>query len=182
MRCLRLSPLCALLTLGLLAPGLAALAADPAPTPGAPAAAAPAKPVRPKLVAAKQVKGQPTLEEGKRVAVYLWSDDAGFHLRWVNAGQPTLFAGRLDLDKPLKEKTRLLGDVGSGWVELSGDRIVMFSTTLRQGVDGLDLVAPGGSKVQIDLKIDGQDATPEQVFLGAQGGHPEGMPLLITYR
>ncbi len=169
------------LVLTLLALGPPALAADP-PAAGAPESAKPAKPARPKLVGAKAVRGQPTIAEGKQVAVHLWADEAGFHLRWVNAGQPTLFAGRIDLDKPLKEKTRVAGEAGSGWVELSGDRIVMFSTTLRQGVDGLDLVAPGGAKAQVDLKIDGVDATPEQVFLGAQGAHPEGMPLLITYR
>jgi hypothetical protein len=141
-----------------------------------------AKPVKPRLVAAALVKGQPNIEPGKHAAVYVWTDPTGFHLRWVNDGQPRLFAGRLDFDKPLKEHTRVLGELGSGWVEQSGDRIVMFSTTLREGVDGLDLNAPGAARVQLELKIEGEDARPDQVFLGVQGAHPEGLPLIITTR
>jgi hypothetical protein len=58
----------------------------------------------------------------------------------------------------------------------------MFSKTSRGQVDGLDLTIPQGRIVQIEFHIDGKEPTPEQVFLGAKGAHPKGVPLKIRLR
>lgn len=130
-------------------------------------------------VLARTVKGKPALEVDKAVAYFLWVDEKGVHLRWTTDGKPYLFSGRIDTDRPLKELKRVR-ETGSGWAMAHGDRIVMFSTTSRGNEDGIDLAIPGARTLQIELKIDANPATPEQVFLGASAAHPGGLPLLVN--
>ena len=128
-----------------------------------------------------QVRGQPSMEEGKVLGYFIWVDKDGFHLRWCTDGTPYLFTGRIDADKPIKEIKDVREEPG-GWAKIYGNRIVMFSKTSRGQVDGLDLTIPQGRIVQIEFHIDGLEPTPEQVFLGEKGAHPKGVPLKIRLR
>jgi len=130
-------------------------------------------------VPAGSVRGEPTIEEGKATGIYVWYDRAGLHLRWTTDGNPVLFAGRLDLDKPLKELKRVRDDSG-GWARPHGKRVVMFSSTSRGEIDGMDLKIPGGRRVRMEFQIDGKDPVIEQVFFGAKGKHPKGFPLSVN--
>jgi len=132
-------------------------------------------------VNASKFKGKPSLEEGKANGLYTWVDADGIHVRWATSDAPTLFHGRVDTDRPIKETKRLL-DVGPGWVKQQGDRIVMFSSTTRGDLDGFDLNVPGCRRIQLELTIDGQEPKPEQVFIGKTGFHPPGFPLLLYAR
>jgi hypothetical protein len=133
------------------------------------------------FVGAGTVRGAPEIEPNKVVGFYLWADKDGLHLRWTTDGTAHLFSGRLDLDKPLKELVRVR-EVAGGWARMHGNRVVMFSSTSRGAVDGLDLVIPAGRKVRLEIQVDGKDPLPEQVLLGAKGNNPKGFPLTITYR
>ncbi|MBN2497839.1 MAG: hypothetical protein JXR96_24810 [Deltaproteobacteria bacterium] len=143
------------------------------------ASAAAQQPPRPKIVKAAQVRGKPEIAPGDRPAIFFWSDQDGVHIRW-SAPQPVLFSGRIDFDRPLAVHKRL-ADPGSGWVELATDRILLFSVTVRQGVDGLDMQVPAGKRVQMELAIDGAEPAVEQVLFGKDGAHPAGFPLLVYY-
>ena len=132
-------------------------------------------------VGAGQVRGQPTIEEGKVVGYFIWVDKEGFHLRWCTDGKPFLFTGRIDADKPIKEIKDVREEPG-GWAKIYGNRIVMFSKTSRGQIDGLDLSIPQGRIVQIEFHIDGIEPKPEQIFLGEKGAHPKGVPLKIRLR
>lgn len=157
-----------------------AFASEAQTPPAAPAAGAPAQTDAPKPkpvpVAGALLKGKPTYTPGEKVGIFLWQDADGLHVRLSNAGEPVLFEGRLDLDRPLKELVRL-DDKGPGWMKNNGDRIVMFSTTLREGEDGLDLKVPGLRKLIVDLKIDGAPAPLQQIFLGEKSASPSGVPM-----
>lgn len=130
-------------------------------------------------VGAGQVRGQPAIEEGKVSGIFIWSDRSGLHLRWTTDGKPLLFSGRLDLDKPLREMKRVSDEAG-GWAKAHGKRVIMFSSTSRKEIDGLDLVIPGGRRVRMELQIDGKEPAIEQVFFGAKGSHPKGFPLSVN--
>ena len=132
-------------------------------------------------VAASKVKGAPALEEGKQDGFYAWADKDGFHVRWNTGSAPTLFHGRIDTDRPIKV-TKRLRELGPGWIKQHGDRIVMFSATTRGELDGFDLEVPGARRIQLELTIDGQEPKVEQVFLGKDGFHPPGLPLLLYVR
>ncbi len=132
-------------------------------------------------VQAGKVKGKPAFEDGGQVGFFIWADGEGFHLRWTSDGKPTLFAGRIDLDRPLVGLTRVYKQ-GPGWVQTHGDRIIMFSSTTRGDTDGFDLALGRGRRLQMEMTIEGKEPAVEQVSFGAGGFHPPGFPLLIYYR
>lgn len=137
----------------------------------------------PKLysIGAGSVWGKPEIEEGKVTGIFVWFDSEGLHLRWTAGGKPVLFSGRLDLDKPMGELKRVRDDAG-GWARAHGNRVVLFSSTSRGELDGIDLKIPDGRRVRMELQLDGNDAVPEEVYFGAKGVHPKGFPLSVTYR
>jgi hypothetical protein len=133
-------------------------------------------------VGAGTLRGAPALEEGKAEGYYIWVDKEGVHLRWTADTEPRLYTGRIDTDRPIKEIKRVRENVG-GWARTHGNRIVLFSSTVRAKViDGIDLVIPGAQKVQILMDIDGKPPTVEQVFLGEKEAHPKGIPLRLLVR
>ena len=132
-------------------------------------------------VAAGSLRGEPTIEEGKVTGIFIWYDRQGLHLRWTTDGKPVLFSGRMDLDKPLGELKRVRDDAG-GWARAHGKRVVMFSSTSRSEIDGMDLKIPGGRRVRMEFQIDGKDPTIEQVFFGAKGKNPKGFPLSVNLK
>ncbi len=132
-------------------------------------------------VYARAVRGAPDVEPEKRDAFFIWTDGEGFHVRWTNAGEPTLFAGRIDTDRPLRDLERVY-EHGAGFVKAYGGRIVMFSSTSRGTTDGFDVQIPGGRKLQLELTIDGEEPDTEQVRFGAEGAQPDGFPMLVFLR
>lgn len=132
-------------------------------------------------ISASKIKGKPAFDDGKQIGLFAWQDKDGFHVRWTTDGEPTLFTGRIDTDKPLKNLNRLQ-KLGSGWVKQHGDRIIMFSATTRGDTDGFDLTIPGGRRVQMEITIEGKEPLVEQVTLGAKNDHPPGFPLLLKLR
>jgi hypothetical protein len=134
--------------------------------------------VKPSAVSAGDQGGQPPFEAGKTLGFYIWLEKKVLHIRWVTDGKPVLFSGRLDLDKPLGEVKRIREDAG-GWAQAHGNRIVMFSSTSRGEIDGVDVTLTGGAKAELELKIDGKDPDLEQLYFGAKGVHPKGIPLLL---
>jgi hypothetical protein len=132
-------------------------------------------------IPASTLLGKPTIEPDTSVSLYIWIDVDGLHVRWTTAGKPVLFSGRLSLDRPLKDLKRVL-DVGSGWVNNHGDRTVIFSATSRNGVDGFDLAVPHGQKANLDLRIDGNDPSLDQVFLGGAKTKPAEIPMVVLLR
>jgi hypothetical protein len=130
---------------------------------------------------ASKIAGKPAFEDGKQIGLFAWHDKEGFHVRWTTDGAPTLFTGRIDTDRPLKDLQRLQ-KLGSGWVKQHGDRIIMFSATTRGDTDGFDLTIPGGRHVQMEITIEGKKPQVEQVTFGAKNTHPRGFPLLLKLR
>lgn len=133
-------------------------------------------------VPARMLRGQPELAAGSFEGYHIWTDRDGLHLRWSASSQPLLFTGRLDTDKPVKEVKRLRKDAG-GWARSHGNRIVLFSSTVRPGeIDGIDVVIPRCRKSQLQIDIDGKPPETDQVFLGKDGQHPQAIPLVLYLR
>ncbi|RME20510.1 MAG: hypothetical protein D6806_16230 [Deltaproteobacteria bacterium] len=133
-------------------------------------------------VSAGKLKGKPEIDKANCQGYYIWTDSDGLHIRWCAREKPLLFTGRLDTDRPVAELKRLEPKFG-GWARTHGDRVVLYSSTVRPGdIDGIDLKIPRGRRVQFMLDVDGKAPEPKEVFLGAKAQNPRSLPLMLRIR
>jgi hypothetical protein len=133
----------------------------------------------PETLPAGAAKGEPKPEAmaaGKAVGVFVWADAKQVHVRWSSDGKPQLFSGALELDQPGGEIVRV-DKLAGGWVQLHGDRIVMFSATAREALDGFDVAWPAGSTATLDLQLDGKPLDPALVSFGEGLLKPKALPV-----
>ncbi len=143
--------------------------------PGLPAWAAKPVPVLPSAA----LKGEPKVAAGAVKGAFVWVDAAGVHVRWTSDGKPALFAGSLELDKPFGKITRV-NQVAGGFVDGYGDRVVMFSATAREALDGFDLAVPAGTSVKVEASVDGAPMDVNALSFGEGLQHPKELPVKFT--
>lgn len=124
---------------------------------------------------AKALRGDPGTTRSAQAPVRVWSDERGLHVRWLPQKAPTLFAGRLDLDKKATGIVRLRPRAG-GWVTKDDPRRIQFSATVNTEPDGFDLQVPAGTRATIDVVIDGVAATPNKMAFGSNARPAPVMP------
>ena len=133
-------------------------------------------------ISAGKLRGKPRIDVTNCEGYYIWTDSEGVHLRWCAREKPLLFTGRLDTDRPVAELKRLEPKFG-GWAKMHGDRVVLYSSTVRPGdIDGIDLKIPRGRRIQLMMDIDGKAPEPGRVFLGANANNPRSLPLMLRLR
>lgn len=125
------------------------------------------------------LKGEPKITAGAAKGTFVWVDPAGIHVRWTSDGKPALFTGSLELDRPFAKITRV-NTLAGGFVEGYGDRIVMFSATARDAIDGFDLAVPAGTSVKLDAMIDGSPMDGAALSFGQGLQHPKELPVRFT--
>lgn len=136
-----------------------------------------AKPVS--ALPAVVLKGEPKIVAGAAKGAFVWADAAGIHVRWTSDGKPALFTGSLELDKPFAKVTRI-NKLAGGFVEGYGDRVVMFSATARDAIDGFDLAVPAGTSVKLDAALDGAPLDVAVISFGEGLQHPKELPVKFT--
>ncbi|HUU00593.1 MAG TPA: hypothetical protein VM425_04035 [Myxococcota bacterium] len=133
-------------------------------------------------IGAKLLRGKPTISADKTSGYYIWYDRDGLHLRFNAIREPRLYTGRIDTDKAIKGVTRVREKSG-GWARAYGDRIVLFSATVRPGqTDGVDIAVPGAHRAALLLDIDGTPPVPQEVYLGEKQTNPSGLPMQLILR
>ncbi len=131
-------------------------------------------------VPAAQLRGEPAIEAGKQLGVYLWTNGKGLHVRLSSNGKPVLFSGSIETDKPAGEFARVRKGAG-GWVDRVQEKALLFSATVRAEIDGFDLALTPGTTVKVFLQIDGQQPEPAVVFVGGKLENPVSVPLRFTF-
>ncbi len=132
-------------------------------------------------IAPAALKGEPKIKAGEAKAAFVWYDEKGVHVRWSSDGKPALFTGSLELDKPFVQISRVNALAG-GFVEGYGDRIVIFSATAREALDGFDLALPAGTGVKLDAMLDGTPLEVERLNFGEAHAHPKELPVKFSCR
>ncbi len=133
-------------------------------------------------VGAGLLRGKPDISTDKTSGYYIWYDRDGLHLRFNAINEPRLYTGRIDTDRPVKGVTRVREKAG-GWARAYGNRIVLFSATVRPGqTDGVDIAVPGAHRAQLLLDIDGTPPVPQEVYLGKKQTNPSGLPMQLILR
>jgi hypothetical protein len=117
--------------------------------------------------------GRPTFE-GRSGGIFVWADDAGWHLRTTSAGQMASFTGvispiggQIEGLRPMRENDR------SSKVALT-DKGIEFSLPTQAEVEGFDWNVTSGCN-RFDLRARGE-ADPGLVRLGGMAAAPPQIP------
>ncbi len=137
-------------------------------------AAAPAPPTP-----ASTSAGAPPTNDASPAGYYLWHDDAGYHLRTHGPGAEHQFVARLktngtfkDVDKSMLEKADRVT------VKDDGHVLVLHLHTYGAW-DGVNFRIDGGERMRLNLKLDGQEISTSNIFLGSGGAHPATDPFKV---
>lgn len=130
-------------------------------------------------VTSSTATGQPSTDDSSPVGYFVWHNDDGFHLRTHGPGAEHLFVARLetngnfkDVDKSMLEK--------EDRIKLSNDGhtlVIRFHTF--DGFDGVNFRIDGGEHLNLNLKLDGQEISTDNIFLGQGRTHPPTNPFRI---
>lgn len=128
------------------------------------------------------VGGQPaSFEAGAATGVYLWHTDAGWRLRVTHPGNDkVVFRGAVTSASTIHavERRTESGDA----VVTPGRRRVAFRFTNYGHIDGMDFRMACGPGFAVNVSVNGRTIPADQVFIGADGHHPDQAPFRVERR
>jgi hypothetical protein len=126
------------------------------------------------------------LQPGGELGYYLWHAEAGpagpgFAL--VTTGPegegPHLFEGVLETDGQFGAAVLIRPEQGDGALVRESEQRIRFQFQTFSRIDGLNVVISGGTHLVLDLKIDGQPAGLDRIFMGQGAIHPVQNPVVL---
>jgi hypothetical protein len=124
-------------------------------------------------------EGTPTIDDSRLMGYYIFHNDDGFHLRTHGPGAEHVFDAVLrttgtfeNVDVVKLEKDDHV-DVLDG-----GHKLAIHFHTFN-ATDGVNFTVRGGEKLRLNLKVDDEHISTDNIFLGAKGGHPKHNPFSI---
>jgi flagellar hook assembly protein FlgD len=129
-------------------------------------------------IVGNQYTGKPSYTPGKDLGYYIWTDEAGWHIRWSSDGTNHHFTGSL-------MGSGLSGIRGQG-IELSNANgsFVNWDKTMSGGEAGIDFTADSGAMVIITPKIDEDLNVPafnaDNIYLGMTKATQAYLPVMIN--
>lgn len=133
----------------------------------------------PASVPASTVSGEPSTNDGSPVGYYLWHNANGFHLRTHGPGAEHDFVAHLYTRGTFKGVDRsMLEPRDSVNVSKNGHELVAHFHTF-DGWDGVSFHIAGGEYLQLNLRLDGQEISTDNIFIGPSGAHPPTNPFRI---
>jgi len=123
------------------------------------------------------VQGVPEgLRAGAAAGIYVWHDADGWHLVATHPGhERSVFTGRIVTDGDIFGIGRRIEGPDKVSVT-SGHRLLGYRFTNFGYIDGVAFRTRCGEHIGISGSIDGHPLTPEQVFIGRDGHHPDAVP------
>ncbi|MBW8826192.1 MAG: hypothetical protein JF603_07575 [Acidobacteria bacterium] len=117
---------------------------------------------------------------GAASGVYLWHDRKGWHLRVTHPGSNKVtFSGVVRSNRPIRDHA--VKNEKNDKLRGGRDRR-SFSFVFRNygKIDGVDWRSPCASSMWLDLSRDGARMAVADIYLGAQGAHPDANPVYLT--
>ena len=135
-------------------------------------------------------KGKPKdFKPGLSPRYAIWYDDAGWHFHaTTNTAGATEFAGRIDvvggkITIDLKDPAPKTGADGQKEPEVKSEsKGYNFTYKVNRGEENATRFRPDPdvTALKFDLKINGEAADPEAIFVGAKGEHPKAATFTLT--
>jgi hypothetical protein len=126
-------------------------------------------------------EGAPDVTDSSPTGYFIFHDENGFHLRTHGPKAEHDFEAVLRT-KGTFEHLDLIKLEPDDRVHVTdgGHRMVIHFHTY-DGIDGLNFTVNGGDALRLNLKLDGQRASTNQIYLGPQGRHPKHNPFTLKF-
>lgn len=126
-----------------------------------------------------RVEGMPQpLTPGGEPGVYLWHDTNGWHLAVLHPVGHEV-TGVISTDGVIGDVQSQLQLPNFVGVEAAEQRVA-FRVNSPGAIGGFDFKVGCGTQLVAGAFIDGRRVTPERIFLGANGSHPEAVPFFVV--
>jgi hypothetical protein len=126
------------------------------------------------------VLGTPTLKAGDARGVYLWHDAGGYRLRLTHPGTARVtFTGTITAGADISNLVPVHLEKGDKVHLGKHNRTLTFRFSNTGGLDGLNFTTECSKRVHVTVGINGHQASPLRVYLGAHGHHPTSVPFTI---
>jgi hypothetical protein len=124
--------------------------------------------------------GRPNLTDNSPLGYYVWHNDDGYHVRTHGPGAEHWFVARLHTGGVFDNvnPVRLESDDTVQVVDGGHGLVLRFHT--YDGIDGADFRIRGGEALWLNLELDGQPISTENIFLGDDGAHPRHDPFTFN--
>ena len=126
-----------------------------------------------------EIQGQPTITKDSPTGYYLWHDDDGMHLRTHGPGDEHYFVARLSTDGVFEDVDAVRLENRDNFEVLDNGHVIVLRFHTYDATDGLNFRIKGGTKLHLDLRLDGKRISTDSIFIGADGDHPEHNPFTI---
>ncbi|HEX5416042.1 MAG TPA: hypothetical protein VFZ25_10280 [Chloroflexota bacterium] len=115
---------------------------------------------------------------GSSDGYYVWRDVSGVHVRTTDTTGSYFYSGIIHTDGTLHAVQGYRMEPGDEVTRID-DHNLRFRFVTHQGVDGVDFWVGSGSTLVFDLRQNGQEISTSEIYLGANGIHPDSAPFRI---
>lgn len=126
------------------------------------------------------IQGRPDLGPRSPEGYYLWSDDDGMHLRTHGPEKEHYFTTRLRTDGVFVDVDSVRLESRDDFAVLDGGHTLVLRFHTYDATDGVNFRIRGGTKLRLNLQLDGDLIPTESIYLGAEGKHPRTNPFTIN--
>ncbi len=122
------------------------------------------------------------LRAGAEAGVYVWHEADGWRLAVTHPGKARMtFNARIAVDTKLAAVEKLTEKPDLVWTRRQRAALDVRFTNYGQ-IDAVRVVTDCAGRLVVDASIDGVRVTPDQVFVGAEGVHPDAVPMIAVRR
>jgi hypothetical protein len=140
----------------------------------APAAFAAPAPTTPSVAS-----GTPTIDDTHPMGYYVFQNDDGFHIRTHGPGDEHDFDAVLRTTGTFENVDVLKLEAGDHVDVLDGGHKLAIHFHTFNATDGVNFTVKGAERLHLDLKLDGEPISTNNIFLGAKAVHPKHNPFSI---
>lgn len=121
----------------------------------------------------------PDLNHDSPTGYYIWHDDNGFHLRTHGPNARHDFVARLHTDGTFEDVDAIRLEDRDRVEVLDGGHELLIQFHTFDFTDGVNFRIAGGDHLRLALRLDGRLVSPERIFLGSNGHHPDDNPFVL---
>jgi len=133
----------------------------------------------PALAWSDAIQGARNLTPDCPEGYYLWRDEGGIHLRTHGPGAEHLFTAHLHTDGVFTDVDTVRLESRDSFAVLDGGHTLVLRFRTFNATDGLNFRIRGGTRLRLNLQLDGELVSTGSIYLGAHGRHPESNPFTV---